>query len=65
MKNVSNKGGEKMNKNEIKKDLRMICTLVREIESIAQRYMDQHPLKEKIRISQFEEILKRFNKPMV
>ena len=48
-----------MNKKELKQDLKQICSLVREIESIAQKYMDPHPLKERIRISKFEEILKK------
>ena len=65
MKKVSIKGGEQMNKNELIKDLRMICTLVREIESIAQRYMDSYPLKSKIRKTKFEDIFNRFNKPIV
>ena len=54
-----------MNKKELKQDLKQICSLVREIESIAQKYMDPHPLKERIRISKFEEILKRQINTMV
>ena len=58
MKKVSIKGGEQMNKDEIKKDFRMICTLVREIESIAQRYMDPHPLKKKFELVNSKKFLR-------
>lgn len=54
-----------MNHDEIKKDLRQIFCLVREIESIAQKYMEPHPLRNKHKTNEFYELVRRFSKPLV